>query len=224
MQRSVRQFSEPVAQAAFAGGWSRWVKSRQRANAPTRQPGAQAEISIEQRHVCEGPGAAVAHRPMNERGRLANDLSFVPGNVRLLRSAFLNSGRGMSCCRTYRCSRHGSTSCTHSGGNSPLRARLFIDFLVEALGVSRNFVTLNFRNWPERGPTREQGFPLRAKAVFNRRRLNWPTLQTSNPDPLGPAKSKARTSRAAACPCWRPAHRRRPDAAACARSRHDPRR
>jgi hypothetical protein len=34
--------------------------------------------------------------PMNKRGRLTNDLSFVPGNVCLLRSVFLNGGRGFS--------------------------------------------------------------------------------------------------------------------------------
>jgi hypothetical protein len=42
------------------------------------------------------PKAAIAYQPMNKRGRLTNDLSFVPGNVCLLRSAFLNGGRGLS--------------------------------------------------------------------------------------------------------------------------------
>ena len=55
-----------------------------------------ADTVTDGRHVSNVPKAAIAYQPMNKRGRLTNDLSFVPGNVCLLRSAFLNGGRGLS--------------------------------------------------------------------------------------------------------------------------------
>ena len=114
MQRSVRQFSEPVAQAAFAGGWSRWVKGCPRRRYSPRAvlkavvlsnarhcpispvgpiPGSRAAGELEAHSACRRQLAVVQYIPI--------------GILRLKRSWILSRPRrALGTCRAYRANRH----------------------------------------------------------------------------------------------------------------------